>query len=448
MTMGKVRRGCARPLADKRCRASTAAVALCCAAATAPAAAVDIGWQLGAGLEYTDNAELVETDAQSDVVRSALAGLSVTESAPALELEWLSTVEHDDYQDNVVSDNTRLQSFLSADWRIRPRTLTWVVRDRFEQVREQSLETFTPDNRQDANGFVTGPDMEFGLGGSNFLRLGARYGDYYFESTDEDNQRYAGAVGVGRRVSPVTELSLNARSEHVDYDVETTTQEDYDRNDYYLRVVRTLPDGTLTADLGYTTVERETLDDVRGPLAAIELIQRLSTFSEWGVALNAGPTDLGATLITASDEPLTASPSGVLVTGDVGYERRAQTFVSSITGRRTFDVRLFAAEEDYDDSDVDRTRWGGSAGVGVQITPGQRVAVDASGERLRYPELDRVDNDYEGRVSFTQEVGSAVEITLAAGRTERDSTVAGASFEENTVMLSLLYVQGGEADVP
>ncbi|GAA3978269.1 hypothetical protein [Allohahella marinimesophila] len=83
----------------------------------------------------------------------------------------------------------------------------WELRDTLNQVREDSTQVGTPDNRQLINVFETGPQWLIPLSGRTGLRLGSEYENLWFEDSDEQSNRITGSAAL------VTELATGHQLE-------------------------------------------------------------------------------------------------------------------------------------------------------------------------------------------------------------------------------------------
>ena len=72
----------------------------------------------------------------------------------------------------------------------------WILRDTLTQVRQDSTQVGTPDNRQLINVFETGPQWMIPLSGRTGLRLNAEYENLWFQYTDERSNRFTGSAAL------------------------------------------------------------------------------------------------------------------------------------------------------------------------------------------------------------------------------------------------------------
>lgn len=421
----------------------------------APAHALDVGWLIGGGLEYSDNiGRDAEGDEEDEWVRDVRAGVVLQEETSRFEGQFDGLVLLEDYADNRFTEGVVFEGNGSADIHLVPQRLTWVVRDSFQQVPEVTRSVDTRGNEQNANAFVTGPDLELPLGALTSLRLGARYGDYYFEETDEDHTREVAQAGIARRLTATSEVSLNARTEEVAFDDESDDDED-PREDFVTDSVfarydlRLANDGQVTLDLGGYEVERDSLGNTDGVLAEASARRGLGPNAAAGVQVEHGPTDVGSTVSAFGDDPLRADTDNVSVTGDIGEENSARAFYRHQFGRLSVNLSGGVSEEDYvvaDDFDRDRSYV--ALGLDYRMTPRRTAFVEADRTRTDYAvddppadvdrDYDEYD-DYEYSLGFDQRLGRALTLTTALLHDRRRAYGDGVDYEENRLRVTLVY---------
>lgn len=406
---------------------------------SAAASAVDLGWSIGGAVEYSDNPALVSEEEMEDTNRVMLGTVSLRKHAPGVTADLEGSIEHNDYASDVVADHTEFTLNGAIEWDLVDDTLAWIVRDTYRQIPRDTRAVATPETEQDVNAFVTGPDIKWQLSEVTYARLSPRYGHFWFEDTDEDHTRHRVAATLGRRVSPITELSVSVAGERVRFRREAATQQDYTRREAYLGYRRRLPHGEVEASLGRTRVGREALDDLDADLFNLRAVTALSGGVRVGMELSAGTTDLEEKLLVGPDDPLGTDPATMSVTGEVGRERRAALFTEYRSGPLTARVSVHTGEEDYESDALDRDTVGGSLRVEYGLTPLTSISFTTRGLRSEFPELDERDRDRATGIGLTRRLGRSLELRVAAEHLDRRSTLPESGHEENRARLELRY---------
>ncbi|MEX1081861.1 MAG: hypothetical protein WD382_04140 [Halofilum sp. (in: g-proteobacteria)] len=428
--------------------------------ASVPAHAVEYGWLVGGGLEYSDNIDR-EADDQKDGewIRDVRAGLTLREETSRFEADFDGLVQLEDYADNAFSGGVLFEGTGSVEAQLVPGDrVTWMAADSFQQVPEITRSVDTRANEQNANAFVTGPDVELPLGAGTLARASARWGDYYFEETDEDHTRNVLQIGAARRISSVSEVGLYGRTEDVTFDDEEVDteaddpiyREDFETNSAFGRYERAFANqGRVTIDLGGYEVEREQLDDFDGVLAQLDARRGLGARSELGFRVSQGPTDIGSGLASSADDPLEADTRGASITGDVGEEQAGRAFYSHRFGRFSFTLSGGLSEEQYrEDDELDREAAYAGIDLDYVVNPRRTVFADFGRSRSEYAvqvDLDDSDRDYNDyddywvTVGFDQRLGRALTLTGAVEQNRRDAHGGGIDYTENRARVTLVY---------
>lgn len=406
----------------------------------AVAQALEAEWSLGAELQYSDNIRREPENEESEWIRIGRAALNVDHDSTDLRLVLNADYTYSDYSADTYQDEGTFEGGALVDWDIISDRFAWTVRDRYEQIRVNTTGVDTPANRQSANGFVTGPDLTIPFTSVDFLRLGARYGHYTFSETNEDNQRYGVSVGLARRLSSLTELSLNSRYEQVEFDEETGSQVDYDRTDAYLGLRRRLPNGELSGEAGYTIIERAPRDDIEGVLARLTWRRDLTARSDAGLEASYRISDIAGAFSDPTQDPLSVDADTVAVTGDLADETRVAGYLNTTTGRTDLGGELLWQREDYQEEDaLDLQRSRGSATLGYLITRQRSANLRVAYEQVEYDNLDRRDTQWTGAFTLQQRIGRHIVARVAYQREDLDSNIEAVTFEENIYILSLVY---------
>lgn len=416
--------------------------------ASCPLEVAAVRVQLGAGLEaeYSSNVLRTSDNAEDDLIGSAWGAFSVQERSANLAAEVAGSVDQRWYLDDTVDDEALFAFASLVDWYILRDRLSWHFEDYFQQVRVDVLEPLAPDNRQDSNILWTGPDLHLRISKIYFLDAAARYGNFYYEETDADNDRYSGSLRVGRRLSELSSVYIGAQSTAVRYEDSSVLgpdgvrNTDYDQREAWLGYLRETRLTTLRLEAGRTYIERDGLPDADGFLGRASLSRRLAHDSTFGVALYSRYSQSGTELLATAGDRLDADPTEADAVQDIAYERRADAYFA--TGRWGFDLRtsLFARQLDYElADDLDREAFGTATTVGFAIARGWEGNAHFSYARTDYPNRDFADDDFV--------VGAGVEHRLSRDLTFiadvraniRESSGTGRDFNEFVGLLGLRY---------
>ncbi|MDH5765144.1 MAG: hypothetical protein OEZ38_03930 [Gammaproteobacteria bacterium] len=119
---------------------------------------------------------------------------SVVEDTSILNASFFASVEAINYVNDYMNDQVVNNLSIDSLWRIRPEHLEWQLLDVYTQAAIDSDLPGTPDNQQDVNAFITGPEYYLRFDSSNTLNIDLKYMDFYFEDIDIDNSRSLAAL--------------------------------------------------------------------------------------------------------------------------------------------------------------------------------------------------------------------------------------------------------------
>ena len=291
--------------------------------------ALDVGYSLGYGLEYTDNAYLTADNTQDEWTNSARLGFSLIHNSPALEANIASNVEYRNYKNNTYPDETLFGLNLFSKWNISPQRFSWTVEDYYTQTVINVVEPSTPNNQQNENIASTGPNFVMHLSPVNTLEFGARYARNTYQTSDIDNTRTSGFTNWAYQSSPSIRLSLNLDVETVNYDNQAGgVNSNFTHRDAFVQLLHRIARNEFVLDGGTTRINLENADDVTGGLWRLRWTRQISTASDVAVYASSVLSDAGQQALSqgqaaelGSIQPNFSIP---VVSGDVFRERSIQ----------------------------------------------------------------------------------------------------------------------------
>src|SRR5690606_8819583 len=209
-------------------------VAACCCLFLACASAEGaVSYGLTAGIGHTDNVARTVEGEIDETIATLGAALDAAYESRRIRAQLATQLNYLDYIDDTFDSELLGNLVAGAELDIISERFTWMVEDTFGQVATDHLSAVSPSNREDVNYFTTGPDLSFPLGERSTVRAQARYSDVYFENSDLDTERKFGILGIERRLSMSSYISLRASSERVEYD-KAPANTGFDREEAYL----------------------------------------------------------------------------------------------------------------------------------------------------------------------------------------------------------------------
>jgi hypothetical protein len=396
----------------------------------------------GAGFEYSDNIQLVETDKQEDIVAIGVVGLSFIENSEPIIADVAAILRYEDFMMDTFDERLLFSLLANAEWRIAPQRFHWIVQDRFDQLNINALEPSTPDNTQNANAFSTGPDVFFRIGPVNTVELRARFDDTNFEASSADSRRYsAGARWLYDSLpSRLFNRDFFARidAQRVDFEDEEVNQ-NFTREDYTLGMDARYSHSEFRIEGGGTSIQREESKNFNGPLFRARWIWSQTSLSRLDVSASTQLTDAGRNLLIAETVADQEALQTEEVTSDVFTEKRIQLSYTRDGHLLTGGFGAFWIDRDYKETELDRVIKLARVDLGYKFTA---VLVGSAGLEYQHTEefaIARVDKDILFRVGLNYRISRDVNLEFEVGHRKRDSNQPQSSFSEFRALLGIMY---------
>lgn len=424
-------------------------IALAVAAALLAGTAVaetQLGWSVGAGAGYNDNATRVDTDKVSDTLTALSGTIAYEQKTQRIDASLTGFGTYLSYVDDTYDADFLGSLDGNLTLGIVPERFLWTFDDTFGQITIDRFAPVTPENRQNANYFSTGPDVYIRLGSATDLRLSGRFSDSRYEDTDTSNdQRLSGDISFIRRSSAQVAWSAVASASRVEYDLPGNPG--YDLQSLYGSLEAEGARQTVNLDLGATRIA-DGGESQTNPLVRLEWNRRLNP--SWTLDLNAGTEfrntadrfvgggtgpEGGTGGVTVSNVP-SESYHGDLT---LAFERqRTRAYVGSSYYQNNF----------IGSGELDEDGWGATAGISRQFTQRLQGFLDL-GYWSRNFESDTGSDDtrtFSARLDW--QAGRSIFVTAGYRYEQRDSDIYEAgTYTENFGYLSFSY-RYGEAAAP
>lgn len=415
------------------------------AALPGAAQAIDIQYEVGAGVLHSDNIGLSDTDPQSDTVFSPQLRFDAEQAGSTFRLNARGNVQYLDYLDNTFDDGFRGAFTGAGVWTMIPERLDWTFEDYLSRQPIDTLSAFSPGNEQQANLFVTGPSLYLHLGEATTGQIDLRYSNSYAEENEDFNSdRYNAAARVERSLSPTQAISANVEATRVRYD--SALNADYTRYDGYGRYTSQFRTVDLSVDLGYSRLEFENSpkDDwlplVRGNLAW-HMSPRSTLDADLSYEYSDAADDLVVTDINGNAPDLDDFGNPTVAVRPEVYKQRRLELGYQFTGERVgFEVRPYYQRISYIDTTLqDERDFGGFAELSYRLRPRMTLLVAAAHEDRKFEGLARRDKESIGSIALVNEFTQHWSARFELQRRERNSTEIGQDYHENAAIVSFTY---------
>ncbi|WP_114238524.1 outer membrane beta-barrel protein [Dyella sp. C9] len=409
--------------------------------------------------EHSDNAALTTSDPISTNVLAPGVTFAYNQQGSAVQANVNGNVEYRDYSSSEFANQTLAQIAGQLNWSMIPQRLDLMVQDAAGVAPVNSLAANAPGNQQQTNVLAIGPTLRFNVGEGMTGDAELHYINSYASREDEFNSsRGDAALRLFRDISPTDQLSGNVEYEHVDFS-SSTAGSNYDDYSAYVRYTSRLAKLTLDADLGWSNVDFTQGGSYSSPLARVVLGWSLtprSTITVNGAYqyADAAQDMLQPTTVSVAGELVPLEPvtqaidqtrgtigvGNIVISSDVYKER-----LLSATYSYRDEVMNFSVVPSYDKLDYINSTTLNQVGKGLgltleyKISPTVSVSGFASGSRITYDTIDRLDKAYRYGVAFSHQFTQHWSWGASYVRQTQNSDAVGQSYHENEYFLTVTY---------
>jgi len=418
------------------------------------AVAIDLEYDLGTHISYSDNINLSQTAPQDDTVVAPTVRFEVSQAGADVQIDGRGLLQFTDYLDDSFADEFRAEFTGGLYWEMLPSRLIMVFQDYLSQQNIEFRTRTTPDNLQQVNFFVIGPSFYAHFNPAMRGQFDLRYGNTYAEETEAFNgDRYSAAVRVRREISATTEITGNLEAARIEYDPAGEAA-NYDRHDAYLAFNVRRPVLSLNMDLGYSQLDLESGKNTSAPLARGEVVAEVSARSRLRVDLRYQLTDATEYLITPMREVTDGQPyldlayPDISVNPNVFRERSVRTSYEYNAPRTSLRLMPYYRRIAYVDAAVvdpldealsDQSIKGALLEVEYRLRPLLSAEFNFAREERDYEVDSRNDTHTTVNLGLTKRFTRHWSGRIGAGYRKNTSSVSGEGYEEKVAMLSIEY---------
>lgn len=413
------------------------ALAAVCLAVPVGASAVSGGLTARAGGLYTDNLTLTEDDQIEEWVGVGAVGFWVDHDGPGLRANATGELEYRNYNGQY-SDETLFSMNAVGEGIISRERVSWWLEDYFRQAAVDPFVPPTPDNRQDANFFSTGPEAKWRLAPVHSLIAGARYNQYYFSKSVLDSLRPSAYAKWLYDFSPRTDISLNVAAMGVDYSNQRVN-ENYQRADATVELKRDMVTGSLELEGGFSRIDRDRSDNIDGHIARFLWEYELNSVSEVSLFAVSQYTDVGQDIYRSAERGGAVSLLNEQLISDIYQVNSGELTYRRHRGLSRLRLSGQWREENYDTASLDRERQRAFGEFRWGLSRLTTAGVRAWYRKDDYRVGDRKDRDSFIALLLDWRLSRSLYLNFELSRRERNSNVVDASFTENRGLLMLRY---------
>lgn len=401
-------------------------------------AALDYGVNIGLGVEYTDNADLVPRDEEDDWIVDSALGFFVAGESGAWTTDISASYSHQEYLNDTFDSQDYLNINGEVQWEPIQNRLIFNVANFYSQVPIDTLDSDTPDNRQDINVFSFTPEIRTQISPRNTLVLSPQFQDFYYEEDDTDNQQYGLSATWNYYMYPTVAVGLDGNVRDVSYDYDDLNP-DYTISTIQAFLSRKLSRTQYNISLGGTHIDRDQFENQEGAIGSLDWLYELTTVSSIRAYLSSSLTDASSDFLGSSVDPGTGDFANEQVSGDVlrnntfrlAYQRDGDTFNTGVWA----ELRDLDYKETPDDQEVQEY------GINFEYKVSSLLSTGINGV---YTETDR---DSDGRSDEEYSIGGNVGYNISKklrcnfnlGYRQKDSNDSAEEYDEFSAFAGLVY---------
>lgn len=403
--------------------------------------AVDIDGAVSGTVSATDNVTRVGVGELDEIVSTVSLVFQLSEMTPRLQAQVTGDLSYQDYYHDTFDGESI--NFLNAfgSYSFIPQRFVWTATNNSGQQIVNPLEARNPGNRQDINIFSTGPDISLPLGSERtLLRIGARYENTGFETSNADNDRVSVNLALVRQISRDTSLGLQITDSSIEFDSDVTGR-NFDRRQYFVRYTRASERTDLSIDAGFNEVDIDGQQSSDGELFRVNFTRLLSASSsiQFSAARTISDTSDLFRLFqgTASDINLVGD---FQVTGDPFTSDSLTLSFTNNRPRTALRVTATSFTEEFETQTLlDRDRLSFNVDLSRRLSNLLRAAIELDFTERDFTALNRVDRNTSATFRLAGNVGRTAGVEIGVQYTDRDSTQVGVDANETRYFLSFRY---------
>lgn len=414
----------------------TAMMAVC-----TPASALQVNGTVGADLRYTDNAAFTPSNESSDTIFTTTLGGTVSEDQGAITGNATASLSYLDYLDNTFDNQTYLQLDAAAAWEQIANVLRWDVNDYFSQAAVNNLTADVPTNKEDINVFNLAAQFTMRPADRHTVTITPSFDDFYYETSDNDNQQVGVAAGWSYQLRPTVAVSLNGGVRDVSYD-NNALGADHTVTSVSVGTTILRARSEYTASVGASKVDRDVGNDSDGLIASLAALYRLSAHSTLNANLSSDITDTSNVYLATSLDPNAGNFGNIQTSNDVLRNSLARLAYTRAGSSVNFSTWVELRKLDYKTTPNDRKVQEYGASLGYNLSPRLTASVLGTYIETEEQNLALTDRYYEAGGQLGYALSRKLSARAGIRFQNRDNTDSLRDYDEYSVFAGLGYRLG------
>lgn len=398
---------------------------------------------IGGAIGYTDNIRLANDNPEDELIAVGYLGGRLQHDTGPVQADATASLNHLRYTKDTFADQRYFNLTATVDWEMVENQFDWFLQNYYGQRTINTVDLNTPNNIQDSNIFTLGANINYPVSDRQAFALRPEYRNFYYESSQADNQQYSLTASWNNQMYRLTNIGLSASLRAVDYEQPDIVDASF--GSLYFVVTANRARSDLTFNIGYNGVRRDNGQKTSEPAGNLNWLINLTSLSSLRAFISTGLTDTSSANLYAVVDPGVGDPNNVQVTTDVirntgmslGYYRVDRTLESSITGE--------LRELNYSESLNDRRIKQLNASLNYPLT-----ALLSGGLNARFRNTDLTDTDitqkrYAAGANITYQLSRSLRSQFDLFYRHEITSDLTRDYSAWSVYVNLVYGFGGPA---
>lgn len=409
------------------------------------ARAVRIDYRFDLSVLHSDNIARSTTDPIAETVFAPQLSFDVRRNGSGLRLESRGQLQRLHYLGDRFPAEWRGGFAGQLDWTLVPQRLSFVLEDYLSREPVNLLDSLSPDNQQQVNVLVAGPDLFARLGPATRAEIELRYGHSHAdESRTFNGHRSSVAARVLRDISAWQRGSLHLEATRAGFDLSTK----YTLRNAYVGYGLERPAFRLELAAGSSRLDPWMAGvPASTPLLRGDLEWKVTPRSVLSARWRSGFSDATEYLVVQGrDIDAPAAPDlrrmdfPVHIGAGAFRERRADIGYRFDGERLGLELRPHYEQVQYlEDIVPDHRSRGGSFSLEYRLRPRTTLSLVAARQHRRFIDIAREDTDLAAGIGFVERVTRHWSWRVDVQHRRRDSSVEGQAYDENAAILAVGY---------
>jgi hypothetical protein len=396
---------------------------------------------VGAGLAYTDNADLAHDNEEDDIATIGYLGATLRKDSGPLLVDAVSAVTYQKYLDDTVGDEKYFNLNSTAEWEQMRGRLYWDASNFYTQRKIDSLQAARTSNTQNTNAFTLGPRILFQPSGAHRVIVNPQYRNFYYQDSDTDNQQYGLTANSLYQIRPTMQVGLDGGVRMVDY-----KDEDRNPNAVFSNIHAVLSGGVRRSsyvfNLGATRVSRDGFDSTGGFTGDATWLHELTGRSSLRLHLASRLTNTSDSLLGSELDPDNGSFGSEQISGDVIRDSKMTIVYRRTDSTLNAAIRGEVRDLDYEESPDDRRVYQLGVDLDYQVTPLVDAGLKGSYRYLDEDATNRTDKEYRVTGSINYHLSRDLRSAFAVRYQNKSSSQKTDEYTEAAVFIGLIWGGG------